>query len=74
MLAATIFTVIGNCHQSNCSQVAWEDKGKYRTIAFAEEAVNVIQAHPTASPLFMCKPFIRNRSFSCCLHICSDRV
>ena len=27
-----------NCHQSNCSQVAWEDKGKYSTIVFAEEA------------------------------------
>ena len=42
-----------NCHQSNCSQVAWEDKGKYSTIVFAEEAVNVVQAHPTTFPLFL---------------------
>ena len=43
------------CHQANCSQVAWEDKGKYSTIAFAEEAVAVISKHPSdpAHPLFM---------------------
>lgn len=44
-----------NCHQSNCSQVAWQDKGKYSTIAFAEEAVKVVETHPTASPLFLCE-------------------
>ena len=42
------------CHQANCSQVAWEDKGKYSTIAFASEAVDVINAHPVAeAPLFL---------------------
>ena len=32
-----------HCHQANCSQVAWQDKGKYSTIAFASEAVDVIK-------------------------------
>ena len=42
------------CHQANnCSQVAWQDKGKYSTIAFADEAVNVVQAHPVTAPLFL---------------------
>ena len=42
------------CHQANCSQVAWQDKGKYSTIAFASEAVDVITAHPVAeAPLFL---------------------
>jgi hypothetical protein len=39
---------------ANCSQVAWEDKGKYSTTMFAGEAVAVIQAHDTAAaPLFL---------------------
>ena len=35
--------------------MAWQDKGKYSTIAFADEAVDVIKAHPAdpAHPLFM---------------------
>eukprot|EP01051_Picozoa_sp_SAG22_P004955 SAG22_NODE_281_length_13064_cov_13.367605_8_plen_584_part_00 len=39
----------------NCSQVAWEDKGKYSTTQFATEAVSIVNAHPAAgsSPLFL---------------------
>ena len=36
-----------------CSEIDWQDKGKYSTTVFTREAVRVVEEHDTSDPLFL---------------------